>query len=188
MRLSLGTYSIETTSYASRRELEKALQRIGGWPEVIDVASGEGSAFYLLKFGSEIKNPSQPNRHMGLCACRTGIEPQILLHAPLELVHLGLDSSLLIFSICTGLIKRLTLPSPFYWMSFFADLDTILVQHEIGLLSLNPKGDIVWSYDAGDIITSFALRAPRTLELGLFEGGRVTVDLVTGRTQSSSPN
>lgn len=181
MRLSLGTYSIQISAYTSRRELESALQRTGGQPDFIDVANGEGSIFYLLKFASELENSARPNRYIGLCACRTGIEPQILLYSPLELVYVGLDSSLLRFSIGVGLTKRLTLDSPFYWMALFGDLDKILVVHEIGLLCLNTKGEIVWTYDAGDVIASTTLLSPQTLKLSYFEGGGSALDLTTGR-------
>jgi hypothetical protein len=38
-------YSIELAIYASRRELNSALQQVGASQDVIDVANGEGSAF-----------------------------------------------------------------------------------------------------------------------------------------------
>jgi hypothetical protein len=66
-------------------------------------------------------------------------------------------------------------------MTFFPALERILVVHEIGLSWLDMTGDVVWRYDASDIISSVALPGSLTLELRLFEGGRTTLELTTGR-------
>jgi hypothetical protein len=103
MRLSFGMYSIEPAIYASRRELNSALQQVGASQDVVDVANGEGSAFYALKFkpeSAEIESPESDRRFIGLCSSPTRIEPQILLSASTKLLFLGLDSSSLSFRSC----------------------------------------------------------------------------------------
>ena len=184
MRLSFGIYSIELATYASRRELDNALQQAGSRQEVIDAENGEGSVFYALKFTPEItgtESPESGSRFIGLCASRTGIEPQILFSASTKLLFLGLDSSLLIFATLPGPTRHLKLDGPFYSMTFFPALERILVVHEIGLLWLDMTGDVVWRHDASDVISTVALPESHTLELRLFEGGRTTLDLPTGR-------
>src|SRR5215510_6618079 len=182
MRLSFRTHSIQVTTYWSRRELDTALQSFGGQQEIIDVADGEGSAFYPLKFVADLENSRLGNRHIVLCACRTGIKPQVLLSNASKLAYLGLDTSLLVSTASATLTKRIDLGSPFYWITLFDELEKILVAHEIGLLCLDNRGDIIWKYDAGDIVSSVALFPPRTISLSLLEAGNLALDLTTGRT------
>jgi hypothetical protein len=188
MRLSFGMYSIELVTHTCRRELDSALQKIGARQEVIDVANGEGNAFYVLKFKPEIiESPESGSRFIGLCSSRTGIEPQILLNTSTKQLYLGLDSSLLIFTIPSGPTRCLNLDGPFYSMTLFQALERILVVHEIGLLWLDTSGDIVWHHDASDVISAVIRPAPDTLELRLFEGGRTALDLTTGRVLKKTP-
>jgi hypothetical protein len=180
MRISFGTIEVEFSSQPSRLEMEKRLSNAGLKYELIDTANEYSRCFYSLEFKPQMERQQSSRRSIGLSSSRTGVEPQLLLNLATNLLYLGIDQSVFIFSTLAAPTRRLDLTSPFYWMALFSTLDRILVVHEIGILWLDTNGDIVWRHDAADIISSVALQEPRTVELQLLEGGRTNLDLVTG--------
>jgi hypothetical protein len=160
--------------------MERELERRGYAFEIIQTEQEHPRTFYSLEFHPDLRDQGSSPRSIGLCASRTGIEPQLLVDPAAALLYVGIDASILIINHSAALVKRLDLPSPFYWMTLFNRLTRILVVHEIGLLCLDSEGSIVWRHDTADIISFISLRAANTLEVKLLEGGTTSLDLKTG--------
>lgn len=165
--------------------MESVLQRSGGPFEIIQTEQEHPRIFYSLEFRTDFGDQESTPRSIGLCASRTGIDPQLLFIPTPSLLYVAIDLSILIINRSAVLQKRLDLPSPFYWMTLFNALGRILVVHEIGLLWLDPEGTIVWRHDT-EIISFISLRTPDTIEVKLLEGGAISLDLKTGRVLATA--
>ena len=184
MRLSFATFSVELQSCQSRRDLDDLLKAFEGPRELIESTHGPANSFYILKLTPQIDDTSVTDRYLGICASRTGIEPQTLVDARHELLYVGLDSSVLIVQR-TSATKVISLDGCFYSMTLFPGADGVLVVHEIGILWLAPNGQVDWRYDT-DIIARVALSTPQTLDVKLLEGHKTTVDLSNGKVLSGT--
>lgn len=179
MRLSFATFGVELQVCQSRTDLDNVMQAFEGHRELIDTTRGQANSFYLLSLRPQIGISTTAARCVGICAARTGLEPQALISQRHELLYVGLNSSVLIVDK-TAPTKVVDLDGCFYSMTLFSRADRILVIHEIGLLWLTPNGEIDWRYDT-DIIASVALATPHTLDVRLLEGHQTTVDLSNGK-------
>ncbi len=70
------------------------------------------------------------------------------------------------------------LNAPFY--NFINYLDDIIIIYEIGVMSINAKGIINWSFHSDDIISLFRVQ-DKSIAVNFFEGGKIKLELESGR-------
>jgi hypothetical protein len=161
--------------------MKARLGRSGQPFDVLDVSGGYPRQFYSLELQPQFANSKESSTRIGLCSSRTGIEPQLLFDDNINMLYVGVDSSLCVLNLKNQQIKRLELGAPFYWMAHLTPHNATLVVYETGLLSLIPGGGIVWKHETHDVIATVALSSHDALQVTLLEGDTAVVDLVSGR-------
>jgi hypothetical protein len=181
VRISFHSWDVQFNSHTSEAEMKARLGRSGQPFDVLDVSGGYPRQFYSLELQPQFAGSKESSARIGLCSSRTGIEPQLLCDCVLNVVYVGVDSSLCVLDLKNQQTKRLELGAPFYWMARLTTHNATLVVYETGLLSLIPGGEIVWKHETHDVIATVALSSHDALQVALLEGGTAVVDLVSGR-------
>ena len=180
MRISYHLWDVEFREYTSEAEMETRLRRSAPPFEVHDASGGYARQFYSLEFRPQVEGTETTHSSVGFCSSKTGIEPQVLLIPAVNLVCVGIDSSLYMLDMKRQRTKRVDLGAPFYWMAHLTSQDSILVVHEIGVLLLSSCGETVWERTVDGIISSVRLPSHSSLEIALSGGDTFTVNLKPG--------
>ena len=176
MLTAMGDTSFEVTRIDSKNELKEQLAQCQWNTLLIDEGGGTDCHMVTLRRALTEK----PFLSLGLCCVGFGIQPQMLLLAPVDVLLLGFDSQV----VSVNLPKReidyaVELETPFYCFVQPQQPGLVVVVYETGAMGLNYEGKQVWHHDI-DVVTDYSMDNDEKLKLIFMDSPPIYIDMLTG--------
>jgi hypothetical protein len=177
MRLSLGSYSLTIREWQTSSELKAFANRFQ--LEMIEIDSDwvAESRYY------SITETSQKN-NWGIELINSDFRPPILLLDYKNLILIiGVNDAIYFINIAQ---KRVTHKVTIYTLAGIHSLyhidisDFFIVETELNILALSYSGELIWEYDAHDVITHFELQDKYIVVKKMETDKSFSLDLYTG--------
>ena len=174
--ISFGKHSIESQSWETESEMTSFLKKC----DAGSILLGQDAQQYIDYFSITVHFTHTGARFgVGIISEGHGLTPQVLLDSQRQLLIIGLNHQV----VGIDMTKReasfhidLGLGALFFQFIPIAELQTILVLHEIGIVAISEDGKPLWEYSADDIIEDWKVKNEK-ISLKLMDAQPVELDL-----------
>jgi hypothetical protein len=175
---TFGERTLKPKVCNSKSELKQFLSQCGGG----SILLGEGAEFQREFYAvtAALDCDGQEPFGIGICSEGHGLGPHVLLQPDDSLVWFGFNSEAVAIDLARRKIAfSLPLDSLFHRFVPLKNAGTVLIFHEIGLVSVSEKGKELWRY-SNDIITKCQIKG-NEIALEFMDSSAVFLEISTGR-------
>ncbi len=154
LHVAFGEYTLSIRSHADEGELRRLLARCEAGSIVLGTEVQQKAEFFSAV--TYLSHHEGRRFGIGLLSEGHGIPPQILLLEGTSRVVLGLNQEVIGVDVLEGVaLFSHRLDGLYYAFLNLMTRNTVLVFHELGVLAMTSRGDLLWRYDAPDVLSNW---------------------------------